>query len=221
MNSAVFELSGVSFSYPDRGTVLEDVSLSIGSGSLTLVHGESGAGKSTFLRLFNRFCEYDSGMILHKGRPLRDYPIEELRSSVIYLPQIPMMIDGTVEDNLRLPFSFAVNSGKRYDAPKAMEWLRRFELSFDLSADARCLSVGEKQRVAFIRALLLEPEVMLLDEPTSALDEKNRSLIEKEIFFLISDTGITVIMAAHGVTGLNFKNPRRFVIRGRRMEEIS
>jgi putative ABC transport system ATP-binding protein len=221
MNNSVFELSGVSFSYPDRGAVLEDISISIGSGSLTLVQGESGAGKSTFLRLFNRFCEYDSGTILYKSRLLNDYPVEELRSSVIYLPQIPLMIDGTVEDNLRLPFSFAVNAGRRYEPSKALEWLKRFELSFDLSADARLLSVGEKQRIAFIRALLLEPDVMLLDEPVSALDEKNRSLIEKEIVYLVSDAGFTIVMASHGVTGFDLPQCRRFMVRKRRVEELS
>ncbi|MCK5503615.1 MAG: ATP-binding cassette domain-containing protein, partial [Thermodesulfovibrionia bacterium] len=123
MTPNLLELLNVSFSYPGGKDILRNVSLEIKKNDLIIVKGESGAGKSTFLKLFNRFCDSVQGRFIFRGIELKEYEIDEIRSSIIYLPQLPFMIEGTIEDNLSFPFSFRVHSHKTYDPVKSREWL--------------------------------------------------------------------------------------------------
>ncbi|MEN8264728.1 MAG: ABC transporter ATP-binding protein [Nitrospirota bacterium] len=193
----IFKLHNISFSYSGGSTVFENIDLDISKKDLIIIQGESGSGKSTFLKLFNRFCSTFEGRLLFHEKEIREYGIERIRSSVIYLPQLPFMIHGTVRDNLSFPFTFHSHKGKEFDSQKAGEWLEYFQLDIPFERDALQLSIGQKQRIALIRSILLEPEVLLLDEPGSALDSKNKKLIEQKIEALIDSAGITVIMATH------------------------
>ena len=198
MSSSLLKIQNISFSYPDGKPVFERIDLDIKEGTLSIISGESGTGKSTFLKLFNRFHDLTNGKILFHERELREYQISEIRRSILYLPQLPHMIEGCVEDNLSFPFTFQAQKDKKYSPVKAREWLDYFQLGVSLSHEASKLSVGQRQRIALIRALLLEPEVLLLDEPCSALDSRNRRLIEEKIESLVISGGVTVIMATHG-----------------------
>lgn len=206
----LLELNDVTYYYPDGAPVLQGIDLEITGKDLIIVQGASGAGKSTFLKLFNRFCDPVGGSILFRGRDLYRYRIEEIRSSIIYLPQLPFMIDRTVEDNLLFPFTFHSQKNKKYDPEKAAEWLDYFQLDIPLSHEALKLSTGQKQRIALIRAMLLDPEVLLLDEPGSSLDAANRELIDRKIEALIESSGISVIMATHSETGFSEGRYRLF-----------
>lgn len=197
MTTNLFKLQNVSFSYAGGKAVLKDISLEINRNDLVIINGESGSGKSTFLKLFNRFSDSIEGEILFHDRGLNEYGIERIRSSVIYLPQLPFMIDGTVEDNLSFPFSFHAHKEQEFNPRKAGEWFDYFQLDIPFDQDALKLSIGQKQRIALIRSMLLEPEVLLLDEPGSALDSNNKKLIEKKIESLINSSEVTVIMATH------------------------
>jgi putative ABC transport system ATP-binding protein len=135
----------------------------------------------------------------------------------MYLPQLPFVIDGTVEDNLSFPFSFDAHRKQTYDRVKAGEWLDYFQLKVLLEHDALKLSVGQKQRIALIRAMMLEPEVLLLDEPGSALDSSNRKLIEHKIESLINSSGITVLMATHSAVSFEGTDYRVFALEDRRL----
>jgi putative ABC transport system ATP-binding protein len=213
------ELDNVSFGY-DRGhPVLRDLSLGIEKNSLVIIRGESGAGKSTLLKLLNRFYDPDSGSVFFRGRQLIECGIYEARSSIIYLPQLPVMTERTVEDNLSFPFSFHAHKGKTFDSRKAREWLEYFQLDLPLDHDTLKLSVGQKQRIALIRAMLLEPEVLLLDEPGSALDSNNKRLIEQKVESLISSAKITVLMATHSDIGFSKDIYRIFNLEGGRLAE--
>ncbi len=193
----IFKLHNISFSYSGGSTVFENIDLDISKKDLVIIKGESGAGKSTFLKLFNRFCSTYEGKLLFHKKDIREYGIERIRSSMIYLPQLPFMINGTVKDNLSFPFTFQSHKGKAFNSQKAGEWLEYFQLDIPFERDALQLSIGQKQRIALIRSILLEPEVLLLDEPGSALDSNNKKLIEQKIESLIDSAGITVIMATH------------------------
>lgn len=197
MYNNLLELQDVSFSYPDSHTVLQGVSLGIKQNDLVIIQGESGAGKSTFLKLFNRFCDASEGIILFHDRELAEYKFDRIRSSMIYLPQLPFIIEGTVEENLSFPFSFHAHKRKKFSPEKAGEWLHYFQLNISLSHEALKLSIGQRQRIALIRSMLLEPEVLLLDEPGSALDSTNKRLIEQKIEHLIDSSTVTVLMATH------------------------
>jgi putative ABC transport system ATP-binding protein len=197
----ILELNQVSFSYPGGKPVMHEVNLEISENDLIVIKGESGAGKSTFLKLFNRFCDPDSGRVLFNNMELYEYKIDDIRSSIIYLPQLPLMIEGTVEDNLSFPFSFHAHKAKKYDRVKAAEWLEYFQLDLPPEHDALKLSTGQKQRIALIRAMLLGPRVLLLDEPGSSLDSVNKKLIDRKIETLVNSSGISVLIATHSEIG--------------------
>lgn len=204
----LLELQNISFSYPDGQTILQDINLELRTNDIVIIRGESGAGKSTFLKLFNRFCDYNNGRIFFHEKELNEYKIDRIRSSIIYLPQLPFMIDGTVEDNLSFPFSFHSHKNKSFDPARAGEWLDYFQLDIPLNHDALKLSAGQKQRIALIRSILIEPEVLLLDEPASALDSNNKKLIEQKIEHLIDSSGVTVLMATHSEVSFSSSNYR-------------
>jgi putative ABC transport system ATP-binding protein len=197
MSKNLFSLHAVSFNYPGGNTVFEDVNLEIKPNDLLIIKGESGSGKSTLLKLCNRFCDPTAGDITFHDRDLKEYAIDRIRSSIIYLPQLPFLIDATVEENLVFPFSFHSHKNKKFDTKKAGEWLDYFQLQIPLSHKATQLSIGQKQRIALIRAILLEPEVLLLDEPGSSLDSTNKKLIEGKIEHLVGTSPVTVLMATH------------------------
>lgn len=193
----LLELNQVSFSYPGGRPVLHEIVLEIKENDLIVIQGASGTGKSTFLKLFNRFCDPVSGKVFFNNKELYEYGIDDLRSSIIYLPQLPFMIEGTVEENLSFPFFFHTHKTKKYDPGKAAEWLDYFQLDLPPDHDALKLSTGQKQRIALIRAMLLEPRVLLLDEPGSSLDSSNKKLIGQKIETLIDSSGISVLVATH------------------------
>ncbi len=197
MSTNLFSLKDVTFSYEDGRPIFKNMNLDIPPNALIVIKGESGAGKSTLLKLLNRFCDPGQSNIYFHDRSLKDYHVDKLRSKVIYLPQLPVMIEGTIEDNLKLPFSFHSHKEKTYRVEKAMEWLSYFQLHAPLHSEALKLSIGQRQRVALVRSLLLKPEVLLMDEPCSALDPKNKKLIEHKIESLTAESRLTIVMATH------------------------
>lgn len=217
MTPNLFELLNVSFSYPGYGNVLRDINLEIKRNDLIIIQGESGAGKSTLLKLFNRFCDSVQGRFIFRGRELKEYRIDEIRRSIIYLPQLPLMIEGTIEDNLAFPFSFHAHKHKTYDPVKSRAWLDYFQLDLALNHDSLKLSIGQKQRIALIRSVLLEPEVLLLDEPGSALDSNNKKLIERKIESLVKSSEITILMATHSEVGFSESDYRMFKLKDKKL----
>jgi len=196
---SMIALSNVTFGYSGDCALIRDVSYSFESGRFYVVQGPSGAGKSTLLRLLNRLEEPGGGTITFHGRPLSSYEAPELRRSVLYLPQTPIVIDGSVQTNLMLPFTFQSNSAlERPDEETLRRRLAHFLLDeVDLSDQAQSLSVGQLQRLCLIRGLLLSPEVLLLDEPTSALDPASRCVVQSTTEQFCCQTNATVIVVAH------------------------
>ncbi|HYG95782.1 MAG TPA: ATP-binding cassette domain-containing protein [Solirubrobacterales bacterium] len=186
----LFELREVGL---DRGgrAVLDAVSAGIPEGSTAIV-GPSGAGKSTLLRLLNRLADPDRGEISYRGRPLRAYEPLALRRQVALVPQLPALLEGTVESNLRYAAELA---GKPLDLG---ETLRRAGLDPSFAErDVAKLSVGEQQRAMLARALAQRPAVLLLDEPTSALDHAARDRIETALAELRRELEISVVLVSH------------------------
>jgi ABC-type multidrug transport system fused ATPase/permease subunit len=128
MQPAFLHLQKVSYSYPGGQPVLHDLDLEINRNDLLVIRGESGAGKSTFLKLFNRFCDVHKGEMFFNGKALSEYDIDRLRSKVIYLPQLPLMINGTIRDNLYFPFTFHSHMHKEFNPAKAEKWLDYFQV---------------------------------------------------------------------------------------------
>jgi UDP-glucose/iron transport system ATP-binding protein len=186
----LFELSEVSLTRGDR-RVLDSLSATIPPGATAIV-GPSGAGKSTLLRLLNRLTDPDAGAIAFRGRPLSEYEPLALRREVSLVPQLPALLEGTVESNLLYAAGLA---GKELDAERC---LRLAGLDPDFAArDVTKLSVGEQQRAMLARALSQEPAVLLLDEPTSALDHTTRDAIEATLAELRRELKISIVLVSH------------------------
>ena len=217
MPQNVITLQNVYFSYPDGKEVLRDANLYVRENDLIIIKGESGAGKSTLLKLFNRFCDPSDGNLTFHQKELTHYKIDQIRSSIIYVPQMPFMISGTVQMNFLFPFSFNSHKHKRFNPDIAKEWLDYFQLNIPLNHDASRLSSGQKQRIALIRSILLEPEVLLLDEPGSSLDTANKRLIEQKIEHLINTSKITVLMATHSEVSFTDRPYRSFRLEDARL----
>lgn len=186
----LFELSEVSLTRGDR-RVLDSLSAVIPAGATAIV-GPSGAGKSTLLRLLNRLADPDAGTISYRGKPLGEYEPLALRRQVSLVPQLPALLEGTVESNLAYAASLA---GKELDPEHCLR-LAGLDPAF-AGRDVAKLSVGEQQRAMLARSLAQEPAVLLLDEPTSALDQVARDAIEATLAELRRELEISIVLVSH------------------------
>ncbi|MFN8162393.1 MAG: ATP-binding cassette domain-containing protein [Solirubrobacterales bacterium] len=186
----LFELREVGLSRGGR-PVLDSVSAAIPAGATAIV-GPSGSGKSTLLRLLNRLADPDSGEIDYRGRPLSEYEPLALRREVSLVPQLPALLEGTVESNLAYAARLA---GEELDLARC---LRLAGLAPEFAGrDVAKLSVGEQQRAMLGRALAQKPAVLLLDEPTSALDHAARDAVEAALAELRRELEISVVLVSH------------------------
>ena len=169
--------------------------LNIPSHKVTCIVGQSGSGKTTLLRLLNKIISYDEGEILYNDKSLKTIDSIELRREVIMLPQIPVMFNGNVKENLLIGLKF---SEKPLVPDEILyEILEFVQLDKELSESVEKLSGGEKQKLCLARALLLNPEVFLLDEPSSALDEDTEHLIISSLVEYTKKNNKTLIMVTH------------------------
>jgi ABC-type methionine transport system ATPase subunit len=196
----IFQVEHLSLTYPEHAgraaaPILNDVSFSIERGrALTLV-GPSGSGKSTLLRCLNRLVEPTSGTVSFDGRDVRTLDPRELRRRVALVMQTPVLFEGTVRENLRVRPAGAPGD---FSEPRLRSALAEVGLEPDrLEQDASTLSGGEKQRVTIARALLRDPQVLLLDEPTSALDPPNALLVVATIARLRKARGLSIVAVTH------------------------
>lgn len=179
--------------------ILDSADLAIARGAFVVLTGPSGAGKSTLLKLLCRLEEQQAGRVLLSGAPVAELPPAVLRRRVAYLHQTPTVVPGTVRENLLLPFSFAANAGLPAPADAALrELLARLNAAdVPLDQEAATLSVGQRQRLCLARALLLEPEALLLDEPTSALDAESAAAVLEAAEQACLERGVTVLLVSH------------------------
>jgi putative ABC transport system ATP-binding protein len=206
----VFELRKVTFGYSKQVLIIKDVDLKIARGDFILLKGSSGSGKTTFLRLLNGLIVPLKGEILFEGKPLDTHDLTLLRRRVVYLQQTPVMLNATVKENLQLPFRFkSAGKVKTPDDEELRKYFKVFLLEGVSPEDnAQNLSVGQKQRLALIRALLLKPELLLLDEPTASLDQESRLIVEKQTQVLNSKERVGIIMVSHTEQIIQHIEPR-------------
>ncbi|MQA74771.1 MAG: ATP-binding cassette domain-containing protein [Solirubrobacterales bacterium] len=186
----LFELERVSLRRAGA-PVLCELSAGLPAGASCLA-GPSGSGKSTVLRLLDRLADPESGVVRYRGEDVRDRDPLALRREVGLVPQLPALLAGTVEHNLRFAADLA---GLEPDVARLLE-LAGLDATF-AARDAAKLSVGEQQRVMLARALALEPRVLLLDEPTSALDGRTREAVEATLRDLRHRLEISLVLVTH------------------------
>ncbi len=190
---------GVDFRYEPEKPVLRDINVTIPAGQSVGLIGASGAGKSTFVSMVLRLYDPVKGRILLDGIDLREFDPEQLRSRIAYVPQMPLLFNQSVRDNIRMGRPEATDEAVEEAARQAnaLEFIRELPEGFDtvLSERGNSLSGGQRQRVAIARAFLKDAPVLILDEATSALDKESDQFIQEAIKRL--SAGRTTLIIAH------------------------
>jgi putative ABC transport system ATP-binding protein len=176
----LLEADGLARRHPNgESWLLDHCSLAVHPGQRVAVVGPSGSGKTLLLRALAWLDPLDGGEVRWQGRAIRHDGIPEYRCCAVYLHQRPALLEATVEAAVRRPFGLKVHRGRQFDRGRILgllEGLGRDE-SF-LDKQVADLSGGESQIVALLRALQLDPSLLLLDEPTAAIDAATTGTIE-------------------------------------------
>jgi putative ABC transport system ATP-binding protein len=162
-----------------HAVLLQPTDFALNAGERAAITGPSGSGKSVFLRTLALLDACDTGHVTWRGERIARAGIPAYRRRVAYIAQRPAMLDGTVEDNLRYPYTLKTYRDAQFDRSNAMRLAdaagRRDDFLDKFAAD---LSGGEMQIAALVRVLQLAPDVLLLDEPTASLDPASARAIE-------------------------------------------
>lgn len=204
--NVVVDFRNVSFAYPARPkvTVLKNVSLQILQGQTVAVVGSSGSGKSTLLALLERFYDARAGSINVFGKPISSEEADVYRRRLALVPQEPTdLLPGSIRDNITLGVD--EDKVKEQDIDSACHAANLTDLitslpegfNSDCGAKGIALSGGQKQRIAIARALIRNPEILLLDEPTSALDAESEKLVQETLQSIQKQDGRTMILVTH------------------------
>jgi ATP-binding cassette subfamily B protein len=193
------EYDDVTFGYDDSETVIEDVSFRVDGGDTLALVGPTGAGKSTVLKLLLRMYDVDEGAIRIDGQDLREVTIPSLRRAIGYVSQDTFMFYGSVRDNIAYG-SFDADDEEIVEAAKAAEaheFIQNLPDGYDTMVGERGvkLSGGQRQRISIARAILKDPELLILDEATSDVDTETEMLIQRSIDRLTEDR--TTFAIAH------------------------
>jgi ABC-type multidrug transport system fused ATPase/permease subunit len=189
----------VSFSYGAEKPALSHVSLHVPPGQTVALVGATGAGKSTLAKLVARFYDPDSGRVLVDGHDLRDVTERSLRSQLGIVPQEGFLFSGTIGDNIGFgkPDANAAEVEAAARAVGAHEFIERLPDGYETEVGERGghLSAGQRQLVAFARAAVADPRILILDEATSNVDVHTEARVERGLRRLLA--GRTAIVIAH------------------------
>lgn len=176
--SSLLSVQGLSRRIQD-GWIWQDINFEVWTGDRIAIVGRSGGGKSLLLRAIAGLDSVQAGQIVFDGKPLSRWSLPHYRTRVIYLHQRPALLEGTVEANLQQVYRLAVHQHKTYNRQHILNDLQRFGRGNEfLERSTTALSGGEAQIVAFLRALQLAPNLLLLDEPTASLDAETAAQLE-------------------------------------------
>ena len=215
------EFRHVSFSYNGEDQVLKDVSFSVREGETVAIVGATGAGKTSLLHLLERFYEAEEGAILIDGIDIRDRDFTQLRSQIGLVMQDTFLFAGDIEENIRLG-NRKIDAGKVRDVAKvvnAEKFIHRLPHGYrtKVGEGGEGLSAGERQLLAFARALSVDPKILVLDEATSHVDPETERLIQEGLARLLK--GRTSVVIAHRLSTIRHAD-RIVVLHKGRVREI-
>ena len=193
------ELKDVSFSYVDNFNVLNNVDLTINAGQTTAIVGSTGSGKSTLIKLLLRLYEINNGSIYYDSNSLKDIELSSLREKIGLVSQDVFLFEGTVIENiaygeLEASKSEVWNAAQKSEADEFINNLPQKENTI-VGERGQKLSGGQRQRISIARAILKNPEILILDEATSSVDNETEAAIQRSLDILKKDR--TVIVIAH------------------------
>lgn len=187
------------FSYDGETDILKDVSFDIAAGETLAIVGSTGSGKTTIINLVNRFYDIRSGAILVDGEDIRNYQLEALRSRIALVLQDVFLFGGTIYENISLrdPAISKEEMKRAAEIIGADRIINQLPRGFEFMVTERGsnLSLGQRQLISFVRALVYKPDILILDEATSSVDTETEALIQYAIEKLISKR--TSIIIAH------------------------
>ncbi|WP_086738226.1 ABC transporter ATP-binding protein [Erythrobacter colymbi] len=190
---------GIDFAYPGRPPLLHEFNLSIRPGEIIALTGANGVGKSTLVNLLLRFYEPDAGRITLDGTDIAGLDVKALRRQIGYVPQRPLLLDGTILENIAFgietPDAAAVERAARL--AQAWEFITGLPegLSTRIGDDGVRLSGGQRQRISLARALLRDPPIYIFDEATSMYDLEGEAAFVEDCVRVLE--GRTVIIITH------------------------
>jgi ATP-binding cassette subfamily B protein len=187
------------FAYANENYVLKDISFDIEAGKTLAIVGATGSGKSSIINILNRFYEINQGQILLDGVDTKNYSLNTLRSYIGMVLQDVFLFSGSVMDNITLknPLISEVQVVEASKLVGAHEFIMELPNGYQHNVMERgsTLSVGQRQLISFIRALVYNPQILILDEATSSVDTESENLIQHAIETLVK--GRTSIVIAH------------------------
>lgn len=231
-NKTKIKVRNLSFYY-NSSVVLEDINIDINQNGITSITGPSGQGKSSFLTVLNRLWENIDGakatgrVEINFGNGFDNiYRINQslprLRQKVGMVFQTPNPLPMSIYKNIAFPLKLIGEKNKQTISQKVKTALERAflweEVKNRLSDEASLLSGGQQQRLCIARALILEPQVLLLDEPTSSLDETSVTVIEKLLLELKSNC--TIIMVSHYMDQVKRIADQKFILSNKQLRLI-
>lgn len=202
------EFSHVSFAYDADNYILKDISFSLNAGETLAIVGHTGSGKSTIISLLNRLYPISKGKILIDGHEIEDYRLDYLRSRIAVVLQDVFLFSGSVMDNVTLRNPDI----KKEDVVRAAQligihdFIMQLPGQYDYNVMERgaTLSMGQRQLLSFVRALLYDPAILVLDEASSSVDTESEKLIQQAIEKLIA--GRSSIVIAHRLSTIRKAN---------------
>jgi ABC-type multidrug transport system fused ATPase/permease subunit len=211
----------VAFSYVDGVPVLPDLDLTVPAGQTVALVGTTGAGKTTLAKLATRFYDPVDGRVLLDGVNLRDLDSQTLRSAVVMVTQENYLFTGTIADNIRFgrPEASMAEVEEATRAIGAHGFISALPDGYDTQVANRGgrLSAGQRQLVAFARAFLADPAVLILDEATSSLDVPSERLVQRALRTILS--GRTAVIIAHRLSTVEIADRVLVMEHGRIVED--
>ncbi|MCR8657834.1 ABC transporter ATP-binding protein [Paenibacillus endoradicis] len=196
--TVMLELRNISKSFQEdlsEKHLFQHVCVNITDGHRICCTGESGQGKTSLLKIIARLDVPNNGQLYWHNVEASRCDVMLWRQQIHYVAQQAVMLPGTVKDNLQLP---SLLHGRVFQQDKAQQLMNQCGLQqLDWQTSAESLSGGEKQRIALIRGLLLEPKILLLDEVTGSLDTHNRDLVESLLLQWIEETNGSFVWISH------------------------
>lgn len=198
----------VGFAYVDEDYVLKDISFNLTKGKNMALVGATGAGKSSIINLLSRFYDYQKGQILIDGIELKQYQTDTLRKHIAVVLQDVFLFSGSIYDNITL-YNKAITMEQVIATSKllgAHEFISRLPNGYNQSVQERglTLSMGQRQLISFVRAMVVNPTVLVLDEATSSIDQETEDIIQYAIAKMME--GRTSIVIAHRLSTIQKAN---------------